>query len=76
MRRIDDGGDAFRLEIVFQPGRPAEAADAHWHRLRRRIFRAPGQRKGDAEIGAGREAGRERTGIAGAAEEEDVGFHG
>ena len=40
------------------------------------MFRAAGQRKGDADVRAGLEPGRERTGIAGAAEKKDVGFHG
>ena len=50
----------------------AEAAGAELARLRRRGAGAAGEREGDAQAGAGGEAGGERARLAGAAEDEDV----
>ncbi len=59
MGGVDQNPDALVTNAARQPLGPAEAADAHFPRLRARLRRAPGKRQGDFERGfAGQRFGK------------------
>jgi len=52
MGRVDHRGNTFLDEIIGEASSAAETARAHWSRLWRGRFGAPGQRHNDFEIRA------------------------
>ena len=75
MRRIDQRGDAFRLQIGGETFGAAESADPHRDRLRRRACGTAGERERDRHVGAPAQALREPARFERTAEDEDA-VHG
>ena len=72
MRCIDKEIDGLFSEIGGKSCHAAETAAAHWHRLRRRIERAAGERQRNGKIGPAGEAGRKFARLGRAAQYEDA----